>query len=815
MRLAGTRAAVGTPIGVDGRLWGAIVAATSRDEPLPPETELRLGQFTELMATAIANTESHARADRLAEAQASLRRVATLVATESSLGEVFAMVAEEVARALGDVECALLRDEGDGTASIVAISEPSAAQIGVRLSLDDVSVTSLVLREGRLARLDDYARAEGEVAGGARDRGIRSSVGAPIVVGDRVWGVMAVATREARPLAADAEAQLAQFSELVATAIANTQARGEIERLADEQAALRRVATLVAAGVQPAELFSAVSQEVAQLLGTDVASVGRFDPDGPAYVVVGLASDSEEAAIGARLELDDALALTAVYRTGRAARVDRRDWSGVSEPASAPWRVASAPPPRSRARSSSREHLWGCVTATGERRCRSTPRIVSPTSPSSSAPRSPTRSRVHACAGSRDEQAALRRVATLVAKGAPASVVFGAVASEAGALFGADFSGMLRIEDATTVSTVATWAADGDHPEVPERWTIEPGDPMMLLAEAGAATRVEDWGSIPGEIARVLREVLDVSCSVGCPITVEGRPWGALAIHCKQGRPLPPDTESRITQFTDLVGTAIANAEAHARADRLADEQAALRRVATLVAQEAPLEAVFAKVADEVAGTLGDVDSATVARRRRRNRDRGRSAGRGRRARGPRRDAADARRGLHDRAGAARRPTAPDRRLLAAGRKRRRARPRARAGFGGRLPDRRGRAHVGGDDGRERTTRSRSPRRPRRASPGSATSSPLPSRNAEARGEVERLADEQAALRRVATLVAEGAPPTAVLDAVAAETERALGADGALLLRYEPDDELTVVARRMPNQRGRRRERASATRATT
>ena len=115
---------------------------------------------------------------------------------------------------------------------------------------------------------------------------------------------------------------------------------------------------------------------------------------------------------------------------------------------------------------------------------------------------------------------------------------------------------------------------------------------------------------MPGEIARVLREVLGVACSVGCPITVEGRPWGALAIHCTQGRPLPADTESRITQFTDLVGTAIANAESRARADRLADEQAALRRVATLVAQEAPLEEVFAKVADEVARTLGDVDSA-------------------------------------------------------------------------------------------------------------------------------------------------------------------------------------------------------------
>ena len=74
--------------------------------------------------------------------------------------------------------------------------------------------------------------------------------------------------------------------------------------------------------------------------------------------------------------------------------------------------------------------------------------------------------------------------------------------------------------------------------------------------------------------------------------------------------------------------------------------------------------------------------------------------------------------------------------------------------------------------------------------------------NAETRAEVERLAAEQAALRRVATLVAEGAAPSAVLDAVAAEMERALDADAAMLRRYEPDEEVTVVARRVPDPRG-------------
>src|SRR3954462_7245030 len=207
-------------------------------------------------------------------------------------------------------------------------------------------------------------------------------------------------------------------------------------------------------------------------------------------------------------------------------------------------------------------------------------------------------------------QVALRRGAARVAPGVPSEELFGAVAREVGALFGADFSGVLRYEGDASVSTVATWAAAGEHPPVPACWDREPGDPLTIIEITREATRVDDWTSVPGSMAAVIRDVLGVSSSVGCPIVVEGRLWGALAIHSKQRRPLPPDTESRIAYFTDLVGTAIANADSRGRADRLAGEQAALRRVATLVAQEAPLEAVFANVAEEVARTLGDVDSA-------------------------------------------------------------------------------------------------------------------------------------------------------------------------------------------------------------
>ena len=70
------------------------------------------------------------------------------------------------------------------------------------------------------------------------------------------------------------------------------------------------------------------------------------------------------------------------------------------------------------------------------------------------------------------------------------------------------------------------------------------------------------------------------------------------------------------------------------------------------------------------------------------------------------------------------------------------------------------------------------------------------SANADAQARAEQLADEQMALRRVATLVAQGASAAAVFDAVAAEMERLLGADGVTLSRYEPEDELTFLAHR-------------------
>jgi signal transduction histidine kinase len=106
----------------------------------------------------------------------------------------------------------------------------------------------------------------------------------------------------------------------------------ELHQANEELSALGRVATLVAESVQPAEIFSAVCKEVGRLFGADMAAVVRFEPDASALVVVGLAPSIPGIPIGTRSELDDALASTAVYRTGRSARIDVGEWASAGGP---------------------------------------------------------------------------------------------------------------------------------------------------------------------------------------------------------------------------------------------------------------------------------------------------------------------------------------------------------------------------------------------------------------------------------------------------------------------------------------------------
>jgi signal transduction histidine kinase len=165
----------------------------------------------------------------LLEEQAALRRVATVVAEGTPPDKVFPAVNEEVARLLDVDGTRLMRYEADGTATIVASwGEPTIVPAGTRIALDGRNIGSLVRSSGRPARIEDYEGAPGSAAAIAREGGIRSTVGAPITVEGRLWGAMSAFSKADEPLPSGIELRLADFTDLVGTAIANTQARADL-----------------------------------------------------------------------------------------------------------------------------------------------------------------------------------------------------------------------------------------------------------------------------------------------------------------------------------------------------------------------------------------------------------------------------------------------------------------------------------------------------------------------------------------------------------------------------------------------------------
>ncbi|MBV9091964.1 MAG: GAF domain-containing protein [Mycobacteriaceae bacterium] len=238
MRQLGVRSLVAVPIIVGGRVWGTATAGSAGPEPLPLDTEARIADFTDLVATAIANAaagselqDSRDNLRVLATQQAALRRVATLVAQGVGSSEVFSAVAEEMARCLNVGSAAVLQYESDGAAMIVATyAEPGEPfiPVGERVTLEGDSVAAMVLKSGRPARMDTFVGAEGSLAARLREMGMQSRVGAPIVVNERLWGVAVVGSSRPEPLPPDIEQRIAEFAELVATAIAASTTRADL-----------------------------------------------------------------------------------------------------------------------------------------------------------------------------------------------------------------------------------------------------------------------------------------------------------------------------------------------------------------------------------------------------------------------------------------------------------------------------------------------------------------------------------------------------------------------------------------------------------
>ena len=163
------------------------------------------------------------------------------------------------------------------------------------------------------------------------------------------------------------------------------------------------------------------------------------------------------------------------------------------------------------------------------------------------------------------EQAALRRVATLVARAAPPQEVFAAVAAEVGQLLAADFAVLVRY-DPQDLEVVGTWTSTGAPAPTPVGGRLPLGGRNIttLVWRTARPARIDYDDAISGAIGQVATRDWGLRSSVGVPVSVEGQAWGSIVVAFTGGEVLPTDTESRLTGFTELLSTAIANAEGQA-----------------------------------------------------------------------------------------------------------------------------------------------------------------------------------------------------------------------------------------------------------
>ncbi len=306
---------------------------------LPTGTEQRLQQFAELVAAGSANNRARARIQSLADQQAAWRQVAELAARDAPAGELLEAVAFR-ASVLASVDFAtVVRYESDGSTAIVALSgAPEPMAIGMRAAGSGDGAIHRVWRTGRASRIEDLGKMSGHWPQMAHRSGYSASAAVPIMVQGAVWGSLVVLSRQ-RALSAAVVEHLTRFADLTGAAISATEARRERRSLADGQAALRRVAELVARGAALAEVFATVAAEASKLLGDLAAVLLCFDPDGMATSV---AACNSPVPAGMRMPAGAGTATGDVLRTGRPVRVDSFAGTSLADT----WGSSPTSPPR-------------------------------------------------------------------------------------------------------------------------------------------------------------------------------------------------------------------------------------------------------------------------------------------------------------------------------------------------------------------------------------------------------------------------------------------------------------------------------------
>jgi signal transduction histidine kinase len=496
----------------------------------------------------------------LVEAQVAFRRVATLVAQGAEPSEVFMAVAVEASRLLGVGAVSLVSYDAQAqtfTKIFATHGQRSVVPEGVTWRTEDSPEGALVVRTGHPGRVDDWSDIPGPIAAEHRERGFGPAVAAPIIIGGAIWGYLAAYAEAGETLSARCEDRLADFTQLMASAIANVQARDELRALAESQGALRQVATLVAQGAEPREVFTAVAVEASRLLGVGAVSLVSYDAQAQTFTkIFGTHGRRSPVPDGTTWPVDDSPEGSLVVRTGRPGRID--DWSDIPGPTAAGHREQGFGPAGA-APIIIGGGIWGYLAAYAE-----AGEILPPGWEYRLADYTQLMATAIANAQARDELRglaqrqgeALRRVATLVAQRASPSTIFNAVAGEASRALG-----VTRVD-------VGRYGADRSITLLGSTGTGRPGKPTFTwsggyvarrVMESGRVARVDDWTRLRVPEAQAAGQE-GFQSVIGAPIFVNHVLWGVIVVLADEI--LPRDAETRLADFTHLVASSISNVQA-------------------------------------------------------------------------------------------------------------------------------------------------------------------------------------------------------------------------------------------------------------
>jgi signal transduction histidine kinase len=174
------------------------------------------------------------------------------------------------------------------------------------------------------------------------------------------------------------------------------------------------------------------------------------------------------------------------------------------------------------------------------------------------------------------EQAALRRVATLVAGEAPPSRVFEQVTEEVGRLLDLPGASVMQYDGARTARVVGAWAEQG-YPNFPVGASLDLDSDTVVarVLRTGSPQRVDTYDTKTGTLAEKVRD-FGYRGAVAAPVTVGGRLWGVLVAASASEEGIPEGLEQQLCDFAELAAQALANADAY---EKLAASRARLVEV--------------------------------------------------------------------------------------------------------------------------------------------------------------------------------------------------------------------------------------------